>query len=104
MGRTVLVSSHILGEIERITEQIVLLHRGQCLPSGTCTASVSNSTASHTASTSTVEAKRLAKSIIDMEDVHGVMIPSSGVVDVLTHDLGAVHQNLPALSSRADSR
>jgi hypothetical protein len=32
-----------------------------------------------------------------MDHVHGVMIPSEGVVDVLTHDLGAVHQGLPSL-------
>ena len=30
MGRTVLVSSHILHEIERITEQIVLLQKSNC--------------------------------------------------------------------------
>ena len=34
MGRTVLVSSHILQEIERITEQIVILHRGRILALG----------------------------------------------------------------------
>ena len=34
MGRTVLVSSHILHEIERITEQIVILHRGRVLALG----------------------------------------------------------------------
>ena len=34
MGRTVLVSSHILHEIERITEQIVILHRGRILALG----------------------------------------------------------------------
>ena len=34
LGRTVLVSSHILSEIERITEQIVILHKGRLLAIG----------------------------------------------------------------------
>ncbi len=33
-GKTVLVSSHILQEIERITEQIVILHNGKLLAIG----------------------------------------------------------------------
>ena len=33
-GKTVLVSSHILEEIERITEQIVILHNGRLLALG----------------------------------------------------------------------
>ena len=33
-GKTVLVSSHILDEIERITEQIVILHNGRLLALG----------------------------------------------------------------------
>ena len=34
LGRTVLVSSHILDEIERITEQIVILHQGKLVALG----------------------------------------------------------------------
>ena len=34
MGRTVLVSSHILSEIERITEQIIILHHGKLVALG----------------------------------------------------------------------
>ena len=33
-GKTVIVSSHILEEIERITEQIVILHNGRLLALG----------------------------------------------------------------------
>ena len=98
MGRTVLVSSHILGEIERITEQIVLLHRGQVLALGNVHGIREQlDRIPHRIHIHCEDGKRLAKSIIDMDHVHGVMIPSSGVVDVLTHDLGAVHQHLPAL-------
>ena len=34
LGRTVLVSSHILSEIERITEQIIILHQGKLVALG----------------------------------------------------------------------
>ena len=34
MGRTVLLSSHILSEIEHLQEQIVILHHGKLLAIG----------------------------------------------------------------------
>ena len=73
-----LVSSHILGEIERITEQIVLLHRGQVLALGNVHGireqldRIPHRIHIHW------RTGRLAKSIIDMDHVHGVMIPRQG--------------------------
>ena len=97
MGRTVLVSSHILGEIERITEQIVLLHRGQVLALGNVHGIREQlDRIPHRIHIHCGEAKRR-----EIDHRHGGRPwrddPVAGVVDVLTHDLGAVHQNLPAL-------
>ena len=39
--------------------------------------------------------KNLAKSVIDIESVHGIMFQSDSVLSVQTHNLGDFHNNLP---------
>ena len=98
MGRTVLVSSHILHDIERITEQIVILHRGRVLALG-------NSHAiremldqhPHKILLDCEKPRELAKSIIDIDEVTGLSFSNPAKLLIETKHLGEVLQKLPQL-------
>ena len=97
MGRTVLVSSHILHEIERITEQIVILHRGRILALG-------NSHAiremldqhPHKIELECDEPRKLAKSMLAIDEVIGMSFSSPTKLLIETQHLGEVHKKLPS--------
>ena len=96
MGRTVIVSSHILHEIERITEQIVILHYGRLLALGNLHAIRERlDQIPHRIDIGTEDPKTLAKSIIDIDSVHGILFPQGENLSIQTHDLGAFHSKLP---------
>jgi|TARA_B110000881_G_scaffold155137_1_gene137963 ABC-2 type transport system ATP-binding protein len=98
MGRTVLVSSHILHEIERITEQIVILHRGRVLALG-------NSHAiremldqhPHKILLDCKDPRGLAKHVIDLEEVTGISFVNPEKLLIETKHLGEIHQKLPKI-------
>lgn len=98
MGRTVLVSSHILNEIERITEQIVILHRGRILALG-------NSHAiremldqhPHKIMINCENPRELAKELMRIEQVTGLSFVDSESLLIETKHLGEVHKQLPAI-------
>ncbi len=98
MGRTVLVSSHILHEIERITEQIVILHRGRVLALG-------NSHAiremldqhPHKIVIDCENPRELAKSFVDLDEVTGITFKSPEKLQIETKHLGEVHKKLPKI-------
>lgn len=96
MGRTVLVSSHILNEIERITEQIVLLHKGQILAIGNMHAIREKlDSVPHKISIGCKNPKQLAKDIIELEGVYGVTLPNPDTLEIHTHHFGLIHDQLP---------
>jgi len=98
MGRTVLVSSHILGEIERITEQIVILHRGRILALG-------NSHAiremldqhPHKIVLKCENPRDVAKHVIGIEQITGMSFVENKELILETNNLGDVHKQLPNL-------
>jgi ABC-2 type transport system ATP-binding protein len=98
MGRTVLVSSHILHEIERITEQIVILHNGRLLALGNLHAIREKmDNIPHTISIGCESPKELAKDIINNNAVYGISFPSGNNLQIQTHNLNEVHRELPSL-------
>ena len=98
MGRTVLVSSHILNEIERITEQIVILHRGRILALG-------NSHAiremldqhPHKIMLNCENPRELAKDLMKIDEVTGMSFANSDNLIIETKHLGEVHKKLPEI-------
>jgi ABC-2 type transport system ATP-binding protein len=98
MGRTVLVSSHILHEIERITEQIVILHRGRVLALG-------NSHAiremldqhPHKIVIDCENPRELAKDFVNIDEVTGITFKDSTKLQIETKHLGEVHKKLPGI-------
>ena len=98
MGRTVLVSSHILHEVERITEQIVILHRGRVLALG-------NSHAiremldqhPHKIVIDCEDPRELAKNFVDLDEVTGISFDNPQQLQIETKHLGEIHKKLPQI-------
>jgi len=96
MGRTVLVSSHILHEIERITEQIVILHRGRILALGNShTIREMLDQHPHKILLDCENPREVAKSVMNIDEVTGMSFVDPTRLLIETRHLGAVHSQLP---------
>ncbi|OSY38256.1 MULTISPECIES: ATP-binding cassette domain-containing protein [Pseudonocardia] len=85
-GRTVLVSSHLLGEVEQTCTDVVVMHRGTVVASGT----VAELTAAGGGSTFTVEPVELATEVLSGIDGVDDVVPGEqpGVVHAHLDDVG----------------
>lgn len=98
MGRTVLVSSHILSEIERITEQIIIVHHGKLVALGNLHAIRERlDQIPHTIRLVGDDTKSLAKDILDHPAVFGLSFPSNHELLIQTYDFGKLHAELPRI-------
>lgn len=98
MGKTVLVSSHILEEIERITEQIVILHSGRLVALGNLHAiRAMLDKHPHRILIRCENSRALAASFIDKEPVYGVRFIDTESLEIMTKDLSQAHEILPSL-------
>jgi ABC-2 type transport system ATP-binding protein len=98
MGRTVLVSSHILNEIERITEQIVILHHGKLVALGNLHAIRERlDQIPHTIRIVGEDARSMAKDILDHPAVYGLSFPNDTELLIQTYHFGQLHAELPRL-------
>ena len=97
-GKTVLLSSHILEEIERITEQIVILHAGRLVALGNLHAiRAMLDKHPHRILIHCEDARALASSFIDKQPVYGVRFLDNERLEIMTKDLSEAHSILPAL-------
>ncbi|MEC7410478.1 MAG: ABC transporter ATP-binding protein [Candidatus Thermoplasmatota archaeon] len=95
-GKTVIVSSHILEEIERITEQIVILHNGRLLALGNLHAIRGLlDKHPHRIMLETESPRELAKELISEDPIYGVRFPEEGCLEIQTGDLSEAHAILP---------
>ncbi|MBT3642048.1 MAG: ABC transporter ATP-binding protein [Euryarchaeota archaeon] len=96
-GKTVLISSHILEEIERITEQIVILHNGKLLAIGNLHAIRDLlDQHPHRILIKCDSPRELAQLFITEEPVYGVRFPEDGQLEIQTNNLSAAHGILPS--------
>ena len=98
LGRTVLVSSHILNEIERITEQIVILHQGKLVALGNLHAIRERlDQIPHTIRIVGDDARSLARDLLGHPAVFGVSFPRDTELLIQTYHFGQLHAELPRL-------
>ena len=98
LGRTVLVSSHILNEIERITEQIVILHQGKLVALGNLHAIRERlDQIPHTIRIIGEDARALARDLLGHPAVFGVSFPTDQELLIQTYHFGQLHAELPRL-------
>ena len=85
-GKTVLISSHILEEIERITEQIVILHNGKLLAIGNLHAIRDLlDQHPHRILIKCENPRDLAKLFITSGPIYGVRFPDVGQLEIQTN-------------------
>lgn len=95
-GRTVLVSSHILPEVESMTSQIILIDRGKVLAEGAVT-EIRDKLPEHPTSVALVssEARQLAGFLIGCEHVVSVGVEADNRVVVRTDHAVEFYRRLP---------
>lgn len=103
-GTSVLVSSHVLHEVEALTAKIVLFHRGRLLAQGPV-AEVRRLLSRHPRRIElrAREPRKLARALIELESVASVRIREESLVAVETSDIDGFLARLPELvaSTRA---
>jgi len=104
-GKTVLVSSHILEEIERITEQIVILHNGKLLAIGNLHAIRDLlDQHPHRILINCENPRDLAGLFISSEPIYGVRFPDKGQLEIHTNNLSAAHDVLPSIIIKSEQK
>jgi ABC-2 type transport system ATP-binding protein len=105
-GTGVLVSSHVLHEVEHLTREIVLVHRGRRLAQGSLD-EIRGLLSRHPRKVriEARDARRLAGALIALDCVGSTRV-EDGALSVETHDLGDFLERLPAVcaASRAGVR
>lgn len=99
-GIHVLISSHVLHEVESLTEYIVLLHRGRLLAQGTVP-EIRRLLNRHPRRVEiTVRDPRLlARRLVEFSDVHSVQIPKQGPLVVETGDIDRFFEQLTPVAA-----
>jgi ABC-2 type transport system ATP-binding protein len=102
-GRTVLVSSHVLHEVQALTPNIVLLHRGRLVAEGNVR-QLRDLIDAHPHRIVLVceDYRGLAARVVGWDDVEGVrMLPRESAVLVETRQPDAFYRRLPGLVADA---
>ena len=100
-GTSLLVSSHVLHEVEELTHDVVLLHRGRLLAKG----AAAEIRALLDQRPRRVEFfardnRKLARALLDLEGTLSVRIGPDGKLAVETNDLDGLQIALPAITAR----
>jgi ABC-2 type transport system ATP-binding protein len=100
-GRHLIVSSHVLYEVERLTEEIVMISNGRVLAQGNVHKLREALDAHpHSIVFRTSEPRRLAQRLAAYDHVTAVEIGSPDLLTVRTRTPDAFYQELPALLTR----
>ena len=104
-GKTILVSSHILGEVETLADRIVMIARGRMIAQGTLAEMRDWISEPLTVALETVDARSLAAKLIESGDVTSVEVTDQRLV-VRTHDASLLFPLVAdaVLSAGADVR
>jgi ABC-2 type transport system ATP-binding protein len=103
-GRTVIVSSHVLHEVERLATRQIVIIRGRLAAAGEHRA-IRDSLADRPRSVliRTPDPRRLAADLMTLESVQGVSIDSVGLV-VTSPRAGELAEALPVVARKAGAR
>lgn len=98
-GRTVLLSSHILEEVERIAASVLVIYAGRLAASGDFRSIRRLMTdRPHVFKLRTSDDRRLASALLEEESVFGIELDSKGLV-VRTSDFGQFTRRMPQVAA-----
>ncbi len=100
-GTSMIVSSHVLHEVQSLTDSIVMIHRGRLLAQGTV-GDVRRLLAKHPRQVriSAREPRRLAEALMSMDHVRSIRLSDDGSLVTETRDVDGLFGALPALADR----
>jgi ABC-2 type transport system ATP-binding protein len=103
-GRTVIVSSHVLEEVERMSDRVIAIVDGKLAAAGGVTA-IRRAMADipYRVRVDADRPRELAAALLTGSVVHGVSVEEAGVV-IETADLAALGRDLPAVARQVDTR
>lgn len=100
-GTHVLVSSHVLHEVEELTRTIVLLHRGRVLALGSAPEiRALLDTRPRRVAIHARDPRRLARALLELDGVTAVRLGDDGLIDVETSRLEELQTRLPAIATQ----
>lgn len=103
-GRTIIVSSHVLAEVERMTERVIAVLDGKLAAAGGIRAiRAAMSHIPHKVRIEADEPRRLAQALLDIPEVVGVQVAGDGLA-VETADLSVLGTRLPTLANDHEVR
>jgi len=103
-GRTVIVSSHVLEEVERMSDRVIAILDGKLAAAGDITAiRAAMADIPYRVRVETDHRRELAAALLKDSVVHGVRIADSGLV-VETEDLARLGADLPGVARSVDAR
>lgn len=100
-GRHIIVSSHVLYELERLTDQVVMISNGRALAQGNLHQIRELIDARpHTIELSTLDPRGVARALSTLDHVVAIDFPSAGRLTVRSRKPDAFYQSLPELVVR----
>lgn len=99
-GASVLLSSHVLHEVESLTDRMVLIHRGRLLAQGSVP-EIRELLSSHPRKIflRAREPRRLAEALVRFEHVDQLQLSDDGELHVQTRDIAGLTEALPPLAA-----
>lgn len=104
-GRTVLISSHILEEIETLADSILLMVSGKLAAAGDYRAIRAKlDERPYTVRVFCSEPRTLAAALVGIEDVDSVSVDADGSMIVLSKNVASLQTNIPKLAQQCGIR
>ena len=104
-GRTIVISSHILEEVEIFAEQILLMVSGKLAASGDYRAIRAKlDERPYRVRVVVSEPRKMASAILQMEEADSVSVDGEGVLTVLSQRVSVLQRSLPRLAKELGVR
>ena len=104
-GRTILISSHILEEVETLAERILLLVSGKLAAAGDFRAIRAKlDERPYSVRVVTSKPRSMAAALVEMEEVESVAVDDDGAIVVLSRNVAALQSSVPRLAKEMGIR